>query len=301
MGNLKESVAVARKYGALIEPQELSNLYAASFEQLPKDKITNFAEWSMKWLRLSNNSNRLITFMGHAEQVMDGVSTGVRDPKLLAKKTGLYWLDDQLRDRYVQEFLSSQPSQHQDIAYRAARDLTDISQWNYRRGAHPGLYKYGIGRLFGQYGTWPANYIEYARRLATKGEPSDRMQALTRLLAAHYGILWAGQQAGIDTAQWAFTQPTAYTGGPMYQAITNLPGTLDFETYKGADARRAVTQPIWPLSVPGGLFYEQIGQAVSEDRLDWRTILGFRALDEDTAHAEKGIHGFVSSLSPVRD
>jgi hypothetical protein len=300
----KEGIAsdawrIADQYGALMKQSDLQNLYSGGYESLAAggkmtSRVTNFAEWSLKWLQWSNNSNRLVTFWGHSERNFDALAKNVpsQNKAGLIKDAGWQHLDDHLRDALVEEAMGADANKWRDLAHRAAKELTDISQWNYRRGASPGIYKYSMGRLFGQYGTWPLNYIEYARRLATKGDAADKTAALTRLAIAHGAVLKTGEAFGVDTGQWVFTQPMAYGGSPLFQAVTSVPGTMDFESYRGMEARREVQRIFWPMEVPGGLAAERIWKAISEDSpTKLQEALGFAPLKP--GEEDKGLHALI--------
>jgi hypothetical protein len=273
-------------YGALIKHSDLQNLYSGGYEELAgkggvTGLLTRASEAALKPLQWSNNSNRLISFWGHAEKALDALKRFVpaQDEAGLRKAAGLFWMDNTLADNFAREAMSANSTQWRDISFRVAKELTDLSQWNYRRGASPGIYKYALGRLFGQYGTWPLNYIEYARRLATKGDAGDKTVALTRLALAHGAVLKAGEMFGIDTGQWVFTQPMAYGGSPLFQAVANVPNTTDFESYRGMEARRDVARIFWPMAVPGGLAAERIYKAITTNSpTSLQEIMGFQPM-----------------------
>lgn len=281
-----DAYRIPEKYGALIPERGLIEYEAGAEVQLNK-----FVERGMKVLQWSNNSNRLAAFWGHAERIQDSLKGLGKDVTFedFAEKSGISYLNKLRRGEYMSELHTLTPEHYDDFAYRAAKELVEVSQWNYSRGATPGIYKYALGKLFGQYGTWPLNYIEYARRIAMEGSPRQRVQTLSRLALAHYSILKSGDALGIDTAQWVFTQPMAYGGGPMFNAAINIPGTMDFETYRGSEARRAVVRPFWPLAIPGGLAAERILEAVAKDDPElWKIILGFHPMER--GEEDEGYH-----------
>lgn len=269
---------IADRYGALMRPTELSNLYAGEYGSMDKSKLANMAERMLTPLRWSNNSNRLVSFFGHAEKAKDAMVTAAGDSAKFVKESGLWFLDKGLSQKFAAEYAAK--GVDEDLAYRIAKELVDVSQWNYRRGAHPGIYKYAVGRLFGQYGTWPLNYIEFARRITRQAPGYERSKALTRLVLAHGAVLSVGEAFGVDTGTWVFTQPAAYGGGPLFGAVVNVPQSLDFETYKGSEARRDLVRPFWPMSIPGGLAAERIYKAVADnDPETWKIVLGFNPID----------------------
>jgi len=253
------------------------------------------AEWMLKPLMISNNSNRLIAYYGHKEKALDALTDFAihRDLKKLAKRSGIVFLDEPLTQRFLREATNLTPSQWENWAQRVAKEMVDISQWNYHRGASPGMYKWAVGRMFGQYGTWPMNYVSFIRRLLTRGDPSDRAIAVGRLMAAHSATLLAGAEAGIDTGQWVFTNPGAYSGGPITQFVLEVPQALDFETFKGEEARRDLKR--FPtLFIPGAMTAQRLWSAANTGPEDtFKLLMGFNPMKK--GEEERGFHQFLPS------
>lgn len=289
----------ASRYGALIERNDLTALYAAEEDAGTQvgqasglnQKATNFAKWSLGAIQFSHNANRLAAFWGHTEQVLDAMNEfeATKDLNKFNHDSGLWFLDKNVRQDINDELLSG-PVNRQDFAHRAAAKLVEASQWNMRRGANPGLYNYSLGRLFGQFGTWPLNYIEYARRFAAAEDKRASAKALTTLAIAHGAILAAGQSVGIDSGRWVFTAPGSdWQGGPLFQAALDLPRIADIETPEGAQARADLRRQIFPGLLPGGSQAERIYQAlVTDDPDTWVKVLGFHALNNGDYN--RGLH-----------
>lgn len=288
-----EGLDVARKYGWMIERNDLSQILGADKESL-EGRLNSTIQNAMGWLRWSHNSNRLISGWGHYEKVMDALGEFKANGDLdkFAQNSDAWFLPKGQREKWLTEVKSLTEEGYDDFSKRMARDLVESTQWNYRRGAMPMLYKYQMGRLFGQYGTWPLNYIEFARRFVTSGDKTMAAKALTRLALAHYAVLSVGQSIGVNTAHWTFTQPMAYGGGPIFQGVASIPDTMDFETQRGADARRNVVDLFWPGMVPGAEEFTGIYKALNthEQNYYWR-ILGFSPLEEHDKL--RGYHQFV--------
>lgn len=288
-GRASEAFLTAKQYGAMMEHHDLQNLYASGGETMVDGKVTRVAEWMLKPMQFANNSNRLVAFWGHSERALDAIKQHRADPKAFAKESGLIYLDKTLQDAYLKELATTSTMQQwRDMSFRMGKDLTDVSQWNYRKGAHPGIYKYAMGRLLGQYGTWPLNYVEYGRRLLASGDMYDRAKAATYFGLAHGGILKAGEATGIDTASWVFTSPASFQGGPPLTAAQSVLTALDTQSRKGDEARRNLARQA-EITLPGGLAMEQVYNAIREDSPDtWKILLGFNPLDE--ADMKRGLH-----------
>lgn len=279
---------IPRKYGAVYEESPLQDLYSSGFGASEATAMTKISKTMLKPMQWSNNSNRLVAFWGHQMKAFEALNSA-GSPEEAIKESGAHWLPELLKQKYLKEVQAGDPSKWEDLSYRISKDLVDMTQWNYTKGASPGLYKYAAGRLFGMYGTWPMSYLEYARMILSKGDRNERLTAGARLMAAHSAVLASGQAAGIDTGTWVFTQPATFGGSPIYNSIVNIPGSLDFETYKGQEARRALVSPVFPLSIPGGLAAQQLLKAISTNDPDtWKIIMGFKPMKP--SEYDKGLH-----------
>jgi len=240
------------------------------------------AEKAIVYMQWSNNSNRLVSFWGHADKALDALREVRGDKDAFYNRSGLRYMDKGQSDKFWKAAQEAGPAEWDDLSKKIAKEMVDISQWNYRRGAHPGLYKYALGRLFGQYGTWSLNYIEYVRRLFSNAKwDAETFKTAARLTLAHTAILKAGEAFGVDTGSWMFTEPIAYGGGPLFTATTSVPTAIgSWEGRQGEEARRNVMRPIFPMLIPGGLAGEQIYRAVTSENQDdlWKVIFGFKPM-----------------------
>lgn len=281
-----DAYKIPLKYGALIEKNDLQSLTGDT-------STTNWANKALSFIQWSHNSNRLAAFWGHEAMAKDALeefaATGDQDK--LIKDSGMWFMSDQMRQHYLQESMMQkfQGEDLTDLSRKIAKEMVELTQWNFKKGANPGIYEYQLGRLFGQYGTWPLNYIEYARRFVAGSDKTAAMQAITRLVLTHGAVIAAGEAAGVDLAHWTFTQPMAYGGGPALEILTNLPQSMDFETQRGSEARSELRRAFFPGMIPGGAAFETTLKAVQNDDPNlWLRILGFSPLDDK--EQLRGIH-----------
>jgi hypothetical protein len=285
---------IAEQYGALMHENPLHNLITSGYQSAADSgTLTKLADWMLKPLLISNNSNRLISFWGHSEKALNAIQQFALhgDLKRFTKDSGAWVLDSNLKDSFIKELQATTPDKWRDLSFRLGKELTDVSQWNYHRGASPGLYKYALGRLFGQYGTWPLNYVNYTKRLLTQGDAADRVATGARLASMHAAVLSTLESFGVDGGQWVFTQPMAYGGGPSFQTFSNLLQSIDVETFRGEEARRdLLRQPT--TMIPGGLAARQLYNAVMNDDPDmWKIVMGFTPMT--AKEEEQGMHALV--------
>lgn len=289
-GKTGDAFQIAEQNGWLMNKTTLPEMIAAGGER-QSGPVSKWTEKAMSVMTLSENSKRLAAGWGFAEKIGDAVHSFAShgDKDKFIKESGLWFLGPARRDLRVGEAarLTAAGSREgiDGWALKAAKDMVDATNWDFSSGAAPGIYKYQLGRLFGQYGQWPMNYIEYARKFAnhitTSGQRAEAIKGMSRLMVAHGAVLAAANSVGIDAAQWTFTQPMAYGGGPLFNAVVNIPNTMDFETYQGTQARREVIHPVWPGAIPGSNAVRGIWKAIAEDKDDvWIRILGFQPTKE---------------------
>jgi broad specificity phosphatase PhoE len=283
-----DSYQLAREYGALLNRENFQELIAGGGEQ-QQGKLADWTQKAMSAITFSQNTKRVAAFWGFAEKVSDALASYSEhgDGKRFLKDSGLWFLNDSRTQNFLREasvLTEAGEEAQRKFAFRAARDMVDATQWDYSKGAAPGIYKYQLGRLLGQYGTWPLNYIEYFRKFATNVPSEYKAEAamgLTRLALAHGAILQAGRSVGVDVSKWTFSQPMAYSGGPIYNSVINIPQSMDFQTYKGVEARRQIIEPIWPGMLPGYDEAHGVWRAVVDDEPNaWIRILGFQPYKE---------------------
>jgi len=274
-GGESDAFKIAQQYGAFVEKAGLHELIEGGGDMGVR---ANLAEKLLEPIRWTDNATRMVSFWGHTEKVGDALSKFARDGDVEAftRHSDAWFMNEGMRNKYLTELSTLGESSYDDFAKRMAADLTDQSQWNFRKGATPGMYRWQLGRLLGQFGTWPMNYIEYARRFAQGSDKVASMQALTRLALAHGAVLGAGASVGVDTSNWVFFDPMAYAGGPIMQAIPAVPTALT-NTRQGSEARTQLRQLfIFPGQVPGGLEAYQAWKAVTtSDPHLFTRIMGF--------------------------
>lgn len=280
---------IPQQYGALIEKSDLQSLGPEGTLLGAAGKWTNKA---MSFIQVAHNSNRIAAFWGHEAMAKDALESFLRhgETERLARESGLWFANQGTRNQYLKEAqLLTRGSDLDDISRRIAKEMVETTQWNFKKGANAGIYEYQIGRLFGQYGTWPLNYIEYARRFVQASDKREAAKALTRLVLTHGAVQAAGASAGIDLSSWVFTQPMAYGGGPALQVLTNIPKSLDFESRSGEDARSEIRRAFWPgvlpSFVPGSHAVDQILKGVNSDDHSefWLRLMGFQPLEGKAA------------------
>lgn len=297
----KETRKLAEEFGVLAHTDELMNVMVGEGGEIGKTgRLAKLAQFSLKAQRGSSNLTRIAAFKGSWEKVGEAIpeyrATG--DKKKLFRQSGMQFLDEPMRELFA-ERLTKAATETEVRAVRGeiARHLTELSQWSFTKGEQAGFTKSGIGRIFGQYGTWSTNYVTYVKRLAKNADGGyERAAMMTRFAGAHAAILAGGEALGIDMGQEVFTNPAAYAGGPLLHSTLAIPPAVaDWNTEKGVRARKQVARSV-ATTTPGWVLGSGIYTALSNDDPDlYLRILGATPLTEQR-EKQSTVHGLSLAI-----
>lgn len=97
------------------------------------------------------------------------------------------------------------------------------THWIYRTGNSPLLFRSKVGKLFGQYGTWPLSYANWFGKSIGTRDPLATVQFLARYAAVYGAIRGVSKEIfGVDTSYWVGTGPFTFGGGPTTSVVADL-------------------------------------------------------------------------------
>lgn len=308
-GLTKEGFERAETAGALLQKRQLGELWGDITGEMPAsgNKFDQAIRLSSKLLapsRWGHNVARAIAYNGEFDSTLEMVSkyrSGAIDAHELLTKTS-FWFYDKPEINRLLKMATDANVPAEEVAHRSALQLVDLTLWPYRRGAQPTLLRTGVGRIFGQFGMWPMNYLDFLRRLGSKvGEfHGPALRTIATWAASNYAA--ASLMENIfhaDVGKWFFLSPAGFGGSPHMELVQNLMRAPE-ETQQGRDARRKVLEyPIefFPTSneIKSILkAYEDGGPAFDDNGHlsdNFTRILGFKPLNE--VHQEN-----MENLSP---
>ena len=94
------------------------------------------------------------------------------------------------------------------------RELANKSHFRYGNANHPPGWRSMQGQLFGQFGTFPLQYVDYMMDMATTLSGKEAATFWAYHGAMNAGIIAAGTSVGLDLKTWALLPSVKYTGGP---------------------------------------------------------------------------------------
>jgi hypothetical protein len=249
---------LAEESGALLGRKNMGDLYGDIFSELPPgastDRITKLAQKLLSPSRGGHNVGRAVGFYGEYLDALDGItdykSGKITLDELIKDRTHLWFNDKAVANRMVDLIHTTAP---QEAAKQIALEMTDITLWPYRRGMQPTLLRTGAGRIFGQFGMWPMNYLDFLRRGSTKFAeyPQQATKTLALWAATNYASVSAMNGIGADASKWFFVSPAGYGLSPHAQFVLDL-GKAWEETPDGRAARKRVLE--YPMDFfPAGI------------------------------------------------
>jgi hypothetical protein len=294
-----ESWARATQAGALLATKNVGEMYGDIIGEIPSggknlfDRVTNWSNMLLAPSRWAHNFGRNIMFNGEYLDALDAVKEcrgGRATIDTFYDRTTLAAMDKPAQNRLLR-FVNDKTMSPEQVATRFGLDAVDIAEWPYRRGTQPMALRFGAGRILGQYGVWPANYVDFGARMG-------RLAFTNPKLATRMGLMWgatnfaassAMEHVGVDSSKWFFLSPMGYAGSPQLEFVQNAMKAPE-DTQEGREARRAVLE--YPLNfVPAAAEVESILKGMQEPGGDawpptgrqFTRMLGFKPLDEHVA------------------
>jgi hypothetical protein len=286
----------ATEAGALLQRTNVGEMYGDILSEMPAggknlfDRLTKWSNMLLAPSRWAHNFGRNIMFNGEYLDALDAVRdfrVGKVNADALFDRTTLAAMDKPAQARLLKLAHDKSISPEQ-VATRFGLDAVDISEWPYRRGTQPLALRFGAGRILGQYGVWPANYIDFGARVGRLTFTNPRLATRMALMwgVTNFAASSAMEHVGVDSSKWFFLSPMGYAGSPNLEFVQNLMKAPE-DTQEGRAARKAVLE--YPLNfVPAMAEVEGVLKSMQEPGgnawpPDARTLtraLGFKPLDE---------------------
>lgn len=172
--------------------------------------------------------NRGIVYLGTEKRfnnAVEGLKSGKLSKKKFFRNSGMKLFGNTEFNEMARIYNTSSDK---DAALRTIRDrvankATSRSQYLYTRFDHPEAFRSSIGRLFGQYTSWPLNYFNFVRSMISADSLTvvDKAQMLGGLGAVTYGLARGANEAGISPDSFLPWKMGIMSPGPYFQMITD--------------------------------------------------------------------------------
>jgi len=296
MSNPRAALDLADSAGALLRKNNIGELYGDIMQEVPQsgpgwmDRITKWSNALLAPSRWGHNFGRAIMFHGEYTDALEGIKSyraGRITVDQLTESTTLWFMDRPAQSNLLR-YATDAHVPVEDAAKKIALEAVDLTQWPYRRGTQPTLLRYGAGRIFGQYGVWPANYADFLYRIGKKWTERPHMAARTSAtwVAVNYALTHAMEAAGADTSKWFWQSPAGFAGSPHWDFIHAVMVAPE-NTEEGHAARKTILE--YPLNfVPAMSEMKSVARAIQDGGVDsWPPdqastlrALGFKPIDQ---------------------
>lgn len=269
----KEARRIADEAGVFLTKTNIGELYGDILGEIPiegriSQTVHDMANVMLAPSRWGDNFARGLTFLGEYDSSLRAIKqlrSGALTQDKFLRKTSLWFLDDPMTSKLLVE-AQDMSKDVKEVAKRIALETVDLTQWPFRRGTQPAVLRTGLGRIFGQFGRWPANYADFLARIYQKSKGGEyRTEALKSVgmwLAANYAASSGMEALGADVSTWYFVSPTGYSASPHLDLVQNLLKSPE-ESDEGRSARRKVLQ--YPLNfIPAKVEMENILNAMHQ-------------------------------------
>jgi hypothetical protein len=192
---------------------------------------------SMKAFKNSDEWTRAVAFRASEISFNDAMDSWKRGAIKTRDEffdiSGMWGLPTDLKNKAIEFIGKGDP--------KAARELfgtymADVTMFPYRAGHSPMMYRGALGKMFGQFGTYPMYYRENVFQALRYGNTKQRLLFAARW-TANMGAIWYGfQQIGVNADEFLFWQPMMFSGGPMWEALTTGIQMMS-PSYKGRQSR----------------------------------------------------------------
>lgn len=230
-------------------------------QQMTGGSLISHAMEGYKW---SDSVNRGITYFGmkaRAERAVQRYAAGKIDAKKFVQESGARLFG---RGNYNQLIKMVNTMKVKDLAVafpdRIARLAVDHTQFLYDKFAQPSAFRHGVGRLFGQYTSWPINFFSFFKNVVASDSMTigERAKVVVGMLAATNAIAQGLHEAGINSRNFQPMQMGIMSPGPYYQLMADLVAGVNGDISSWRAAGRAMFS-----FVPFGYETEGIIKALS--------------------------------------
>lgn len=170
--------------------------------------------------------------------------------------------------------LSQSPVRYDAIAEYLARDYSRQVTPTYGLGNNPTGWKRTIGRIAGQYGTYPTWLLGSAKEAMTTGSVGDRFLRAARLGVYTGAVAGASAVSGYNFSPWYIHKAAFFTGGPVVNTLFDVAKAMGASGPDQSNAAQALSR-LAPFStdpfelhkqfyIPGSFGISNVANAIDQ-------------------------------------
>lgn len=201
-------------------------------------KYMNIFNKGFEWYQSADDFGRAIAYHAHKRRVqkhLGDFATGKTswDDFIVRTKIDMF---DPLDVKIVEKMFRA--GEYQQAHDHLGRVLARETMTRYGYADHPAGWNSVLGRLFGQFGTWPVQYKDYVLQGLTRGSTKNRAEFAAIHGAITGGTVLGGASIGLNLQNW--TGMMFYTGGPWADLTIDGVRSITGSQQERALARRSL-------------------------------------------------------------
>lgn len=248
-----------RQLGVLSEKPPIVNLVWSD-----TSAVGRFVQKSFGMFKNSDDYTRAVAYVAAEMRFDNAMKLRAVNPSMTPAKL----MEEIGLDRVPPEIAEQAASLIQkgtDDALLAARDLyanhiQRVTMFDYSGAASPMLYRGVIGKLFGQFGTYSANFRANIAEALRYGTPGQKLQSIATYLAFTSALAVGFKSLGVKTNDFTPFLGAVFTGGPGFDIAVNVMKSFD-TGFEGEQARAALKRDYKAL-LPGSSQAVYLGRAI---------------------------------------
>ena len=198
----------------------------------------DFMRKGLDWYRSPDDLGRSVAYLGTIEKFAPAFAKYEAETVAGHSLAAMEKLKGTMRSSWFGEVVDAEferlilAGDHNGAASFLGRQLADKTHFLYGHANHPSGWRTVAGRLFGQFGTFPAQYLDYALDAASTQTLKEAIGFWAYNGVMNAGVVAAGSAVGLNLKSWAIMPSLQYTGGPyadMALSMINMVGGSDME------------------------------------------------------------------------
>lgn len=250
-----EIADILRSRGILRSSVFINNFDDATFGFLEK-----FNRLGMKAFKSGDDASRITAYLA-ADECLQETASVLRQTgnvRVFLSESGVEYCDEPVQNMIVNYVRAGRDAEALDVYAKA---LNDDALGSYLPGSTPLAFRHGLGKLFGQFLSFPIYMIDGTRRAIRNGSWAGKLAFAGRFAAASMAWATAMDAVGIEGSTFYPYQPFMLSGGPYYELFNQ---TMDLlgggvqASMSWADLKKNA----WTFLVPGSLALRNVGRAI---------------------------------------
>lgn len=228
------------------------NPMGGGFALAAESKVEKAITKGMEAYRWGDWVNRAVVYYGMEARVKhfaDLYSQGRLSPTEFLRKSGAHLFG---KAQYNEILKMLKTRGVNAAADHMSRQAVAKTQYLYDKFEHPQAYRSGFGRLFGQFATWPMNYLSYIGSMMSNSAASvgERIKFMADLGVVSGAIALGFRSAGIRSERFLPWNSVLFEGGPYYQMMNDGLAALGGDQQRWGDFVKAIVSLV-PFSRSG--------------------------------------------------